>query len=76
MVEDLKKKIEIDKKVGSYKLVSLNSIDGIRALFETGWVLVRASNTQAAITVRFENSNLSTLEQLKSEFSKLLNLNL
>ena len=76
IVEDLKKKIEVDKKVGSHKFVSLNSIDGIRVLFETGWVLVRASNTQAAITVRFENSNLSTLEQLKSEFSKLLNLNL
>ncbi|GAC1541689.1 MAG: phosphomannomutase/phosphoglucomutase [Polyangiales bacterium] len=30
------------------------SIDGARILFEHGWGLVRASNTQAALVVRFE----------------------
>ena len=29
-------------------------IDGVRAKFENGWGLVRASNTQPAITLRFE----------------------
>src|SRR5690606_26048644 len=34
-----------------YEVVTL---DGVRAQFENGWGLVRASNTQPAITLRFE----------------------
>jgi phosphomannomutase/phosphoglucomutase len=30
------------------------TVDGARALFPNGWGLVRASNTQPAITLRFE----------------------
>lgn len=37
------------------------TVDGARAIFEDGWGLIRASNTQPAITLRFEahdNENL------------------
>jgi phosphomannomutase / phosphoglucomutase len=34
-----------------YEMVT---VDGARAVFEHGWGLVRASNTQPAITLRFE----------------------
>lgn len=34
-----------------YEMVT---VDGARAIFENGWGLVRASNTQPAITLRFE----------------------
>ncbi len=33
---------------------TVNTVDGVRATFEGGWGLVRASNTQPAITMRFE----------------------
>ena len=36
---------------GKYEVVT---VDGARVLFEHGWGLVRASNTQPAITLRFE----------------------
>jgi phosphomannomutase/phosphoglucomutase len=39
------------------------TVDGARALFENGWGLVRASNTQPAVTLRFE---AYTAEQLVS----------
>ncbi len=39
------------------------TVDGARAIFEHGWGLVRASNTQPAITLRFE---AYTKEQLVS----------
>jgi len=39
------------------------TVDGVRALFEHGWGLVRASNTQPAIALRFE---AYTAEQLVS----------
>ena len=40
-----------EEKLGKEKVVS---IDGARILFEHGWGLVRASNTQPALVVRFE----------------------
>jgi phosphomannomutase len=36
-----------------YKVITL---DGVRAVFPTGWALVRASNTEPAITYRFEST--------------------
>jgi len=43
------------------------TVDGVRAIFENGWGLVRASNTQPAITLRFE---ARTEEQL-AEYMRL-----
>ena len=36
---------------GQYQVVT---VDGARVIFESGWGLVRASNTQPAVTLRFE----------------------
>jgi phosphomannomutase len=36
-----------------YKLIT---IDGVRVVFPTGWALARASNTEPAITYRFEST--------------------
>lgn len=36
---------------GQYEVVT---VDGARVLFDSGWGLVRASNTQPAVTLRFE----------------------
>ncbi|HAV41849.1 MAG TPA: phosphomannomutase, partial [Acidobacteria bacterium] len=41
-------------------------IDGVRAVFEHGWGLVRASNTQPVLVLRFEadsQEELSRIEQ-------------
>lgn len=46
----------------------INTLDGIRVDFAEGWGLLRASNTTAALTARFEASNEDTLEQIKSSF--------
>jgi phosphomannomutase/phosphoglucomutase len=36
------------------KLQDVITIDGVRAVFEDGWGLIRASNTQPALVLRFE----------------------
>jgi len=46
-----------------YKLVD---IDGIRILFDHGWALIRASNTQPALVLRFESTSKEGLEEIKS----------
>ncbi|CCO22848.1 phosphomannomutase/phosphoglucomutase [Maridesulfovibrio hydrothermalis] len=47
-------------------------IDGVRVVFEDGWALVRASNTQAALTLRFEASSAKRMEEIKGIIESLL----
>ena len=51
---------------------SVNTVDGARAQFAGGWGLVRASNTQPAITLRFEAGESAQLVQYMEEFAALL----
>ncbi len=48
------------------------SVDGARAVFENGWGLVRASNTQPAITLRFEAYKKSQIVEYMKRFKALL----
>jgi phosphomannomutase len=40
-------------------------LDGARVLLEGGWGLIRASNTQPALVLRFEAENETRLEEIK-----------
>ena len=42
-------------------------VDGVRVLFPHGWGLVRASNTQPVLVLRFEATTPELLEQYRSE---------
>ncbi|MFM8550747.1 MAG: phosphomannomutase/phosphoglucomutase [Nitrospiraceae bacterium] len=42
------------------------TIDGIRVIFEDGWGLIRASNTQPALVLRFEASTPQRLAAIRS----------
>ncbi len=48
------------------------TVDGARAIFEDGWGLVRASNTQPAITMRFEARTREKLVEYMRRFDALL----
>ena len=69
--EDKFKIIEaIGKKLAeNYKIVD---VDGARAVFEKGWGLVRASNTQPAITLRFEAYTQDEVVTYMHRFDDLL----
>ena len=43
-------------------------IDGVRVKFPGGWGLVRASNTQPALVMRFEAKDAKTLGEIRSLF--------
>ena len=45
-----------------YKVID---IDGVRVLFDDGWGLVRASNTQPALVLRFEAMSKDRLNEIK-----------
>lgn len=44
------------------------TIDGVRATMPYGWGLVRASNTQPALTIRFESDTYEGLNRVKHDF--------
>jgi phosphomannomutase/phosphoglucomutase len=46
----------------------LSTIDGLRADWDDGWGLVRASNTTPILVLRFEADNKEALERIKTDF--------
>lgn len=48
------------------------TVDGARAQFEHGWGLVRASNTQPAITMRFEAPSRNEIVEYMRKFAAIL----
>jgi phosphomannomutase/phosphoglucomutase len=58
-----------DQLQDKYEVIT---VDGARAVFEDGWGLVRASNTQPAITMRFEAHTNAQLVEYMKRFSQLL----
>ncbi len=62
------KKFAVVKKITEYfrKDYNVIDIDGVRVLFEDGWGLVRASNTQPALVLRFEAMSEKRLDEIRS----------
>lgn len=69
-------KFEIVEKMKKYcesKNYNFITIDGVKAKFDDGFALVRASNTGPNLTLRFEATTESRLEEIKNEFTNELN---
>jgi len=62
------KKFGIVQKVTAHFRESHNviDIDGVRILFDDGWGLVRASNTQPALVLRFEAMTEGRLKEIRN----------
>ena len=65
-----------DRPVGTsgLKLRQLVTIDGVRAIFEDGWGLIRASNTQPALVLRFEATSPARLSMIRAAIENELEL--
>jgi phosphomannomutase/phosphoglucomutase len=50
----------------------VTTIDGLRADFEDGWGLVRASNTTPSLILRFEANTEDALKRIKDQFRALM----
>lgn len=65
-VVDRAKEIFLDGTVLPQKPREVITVDGVRAVFEKGWGLIRASNTQPVLVMRFEAKDPASLESIKS----------
>lgn len=64
IVEEVKKEL-----AGKYPVVD---IDGVRATYPHGWALVRASNTQEVLVLRFEADTEEALKVIRKEVEKTI----
>lgn len=68
------KKFEVVEKLKEYfeQKYQIIAIDGVRIIFDGGWGLVRASNTQPVLVLRFEAKTRERLAELRGiVFDKL-----
>lgn len=70
------KKAEVVKKIKNHyrNTPGVIDIDGVRIPFKEGWALVRSSNTQPIIVLRFEASSSEALQAIRREVEELLDL--
>jgi phosphomannomutase/phosphoglucomutase len=56
------------EELGPARLVvrDVVTIDGVRAIFDDGWGLIRASNTQPALVLRFEAASVERLATIRT----------
>lgn len=69
-------KFDIINKVKEYclsKNYKILTLDGVKALFDDGSAVVRASNTGPNITMRYEAKTNERLNEIEKEFTNLLN---
>jgi phosphomannomutase/phosphoglucomutase len=53
-------------------LYPVNTIDGVRITFPKGWGLLRASNTQAVLVMRFEATDPAARDAYRAEVEDFL----
>jgi phosphomannomutase/phosphoglucomutase len=68
------KKFKVVKEITEYyrQRQDIIDIDGVRVLFDDGWGLVRASNTQPVLVLRFEAFSRERLSEIRSEVESVL----
>ncbi len=62
----------LDEHASGLGVVELVTVDGVRFEFEDGWGLIRASNTQPALVLRFEAVSEDKLNYIKNKFESLV----
>jgi phosphomannomutase/phosphoglucomutase len=68
--------VEAFKQSAQFEGANISTIDGLRADFDDGWGLVRASNTTPILVVRFDAETEEALVRIKAAFrSKMLEVN-
>lgn len=77
VVEAVKERLTHAANVRDFSTTSLSireviTLDGVRVRFDEGWGLIRASNTQPALVLRFEGSSQEQLLQIRNYLERQL----
>ena len=56
------------KSTAQFEGADISTIDGMRVNWDTGWGLIRPSNTTPCLVLRFEAEDEATLQQIQEQF--------
>ena len=65
LIEELRDEVEKQRDSLPFNVRDVITIDGLRIVFEQGWGLVRASNTQPMLVMRFEAESKELLQDYR-----------
>jgi phosphomannomutase / phosphoglucomutase len=65
--DDIKERIVADALAHFRAKYKVSDVDGVRILFDGGWGLIRSSNTQPILVLRFEADSEARLAELRTE---------
>jgi phosphomannomutase/phosphoglucomutase len=68
--DEIKFKVVEKVKEGLSNTADVIDVDGVRVRFEGGWGLVRASNTQPVLVLRFEASTVKQLQEIRQRIEE------
>ena len=72
VVEELKADLSKKPDIFVNKIENIITIDGIRLVFNDGFALIRASNTEPTFTIRFEAGSQENINNYQEKFLALL----
>jgi phosphomannomutase/phosphoglucomutase len=72
VVEELKEILSKKPDMFANKIEDVITIDGVRLVFNDGFALIRASNTEPTFTIRFESGTQENLDNYQQKFLALL----
>lgn len=69
-LKELKKMMDKDDMIFGNKIREVITIDGMRVIFEDGFALIRASNTEPVFTLRFEAEDEKTAKMYEAKITE------
>lgn len=72
VIEALAEIIEKDPSVFGSKIENIITLDGLRLVFDGGFALIRASNTEPTFTLRFEGKTQESSDRYKETMVRLI----
>lgn len=72
IISELYQEIKNNPEFLGAKVQDVITIDGLRIIFDDGFALIRASNTEPTFTLRFESSSLENLNKYKDNMLSIV----
>ncbi len=76
VIQEISKEMENNPYLFGDKIQDVITIDGLRIIFDGGFALIRASNTEPVFTLRFEAKTKNNAEKYASVMQELIDKNL
>ena len=73
IVEELQQEFAVKPDIFKNKINEVITIDGVRLVFDDGFALVRASNTEPVFTLRFEAGTEENFNNYKTRMLEIVN---